>query len=475
VTAANTPAAPEAAPATVAPRKPWWRGWLEAAAAYKHPRVLAMLFLGFSAGLPFMLVFSTLSAWLREVGVERATIGMLSWVGIIYSIKFFWAPVVDRLRLPLLHRLLGRRRSWMLLAQAGIAIGLFNMAHLDPVGHLGAMALLALLVAFSSATQDVAIDAWRIEAVPQSMQGVMAAAYQLGYRIAIMVASAGALWIAADFGWTAAYTAMAVMVGIGVVTTLVIAEPEPRVAQQSLAQEQRVIDWLERKAHWPEAFRTAGSWFVGAVVCPFVDFFTRYGTRLAVLMLAFIASYRLTDFTMGVMANPFYLDVGYTLKEIAAVAKGYGVVMSILGTILGGVAVARLGTVKSLVIGSLLVIGSNLMFMTLAFQKDPNLVGLAAVISADNLAMGVAGTALIAYLSSLTSASYTATQYALFSSMYALPGKLLMGTSGFVVDAVGYPWFFVYTSSLGIPALVMLYFLSRPEAKARARAGADAR
>jgi PAT family beta-lactamase induction signal transducer AmpG len=363
----------------------------------------------------------------------------------------------------------------MLLAQAGIAIGLFNMAHLNPVGHLGAMALLALLVAFSSATQDVAIDAWRIEAVPQSMQGVMAAAYQLGYRIAIMVASAGALWIAADFGWTAAYTAMAVMVGIGVVTTLVIAEPQPRVAQQSLAQEQRVIDWLERKAHWPESLRQAGSWFVGAVVCPFVDFFTRYGTRLAVLMLAFIASYRLTDFTMGVMANPFYLDVGYTLKEIAAVAKGYGVVMSILGTILGGVAVARLGTVKSLVVGSLLVIGSNLMFMTLAFQKDPSLVGLAAVISADNLAMGVAGTALIAYLSSLTSASYTATQYALFSSMYALPGKLLMGTSGFVVDAIGYPWFFVYTSSLGIPALVMLYFLSRPEAKERARAGADAR
>jgi len=470
VSSATTPAADAAAT-----RKPWWRGWLEAAAAYKHPRVLAMLFLGFSAGLPFMLVFSTLSAWLREVGVERATIGMLSWVGIIYSIKFFWAPVVDRLRLPLFHRLLGRRRSWMLLAQVGIAVGLFNMAHLNPVGHLGAMAALALLVAFSSATQDVAIDAWRIEAVPQSMQGVMAAAYQLGYRIAIMVASAGALWIAADFGWTAAYTAMAVMVGVGIMTTLVIAEPQPRVAQQSLAQEQRVIDWLERNAHWPAAMQQAGSWFVGAVVCPFVDFFTRYGKRLAVLMLAFIASYRLTDFTMGVMANPFYLDVGYTLKEIAAVAKGYGVVMSILGTILGGVAVARLGTVRSLVLGSLLVIGSNLLFMTLAFQDDPSLVGLAVVISADNLAMGVAGTALIAYLSSLTSASYTATQYALFSSMYALPGKLLMGTSGFVVDAVGYPWFFVYTSSLGIPALVMLYFLSRPEAKARALAGADTR
>jgi PAT family beta-lactamase induction signal transducer AmpG len=470
VSSATTPAADAAAA-----RKPWWRGWLEAAAAYKHPRVLAMLFLGFSAGLPFMLVFSTLSAWLREVGVERATIGMLSWVGIIYSIKFFWAPVVDRLRLPLFHRLLGRRRSWMLLAQAGIAIGLFNMAHLNPVGHLGAMAALALLVAFSSATQDVAIDAWRIEAVPQSMQGVMAAAYQLGYRIAIMVASAGALWIAADFGWTTAYTAMAVMVGVGIVTTLSISEPQPRVAQQSLAQEQRVIDWLERKAHWPDALQQLGSWFVGAVVCPFVDFFTRYGKKLAILILAFIASYRLTDFTMGVMANPFYLDVGFTLKEIAAVAKGFGVVMSILGTILGGVAVARLGTNRSLVLGSVLVIGSNLLFMTLAFQETPSLAGLAMVVSADNLAMGVAGTALIAYLSSLTSATYTATQYALFSSVYALPGKLLMGTSGFVVDAVGYPWFFVYTSSLGLPALVMLYFLGTKARQDRAAAGADLR
>jgi PAT family beta-lactamase induction signal transducer AmpG len=451
----------EAQAESSAGRQRWWRGWLAALAAYRHPRVVAMLFLGFSAGLPFMLVFSTLSAWLREVGIERATIGMLSWVGVVYSIKFFWAPVVDRLPLPVLGRLLGRRRSWMLLAQAGIALGLFNMAQIDPVGHLGAMAALALLVAFSSATQDIAIDAWRIEAAPQPMQGVMAAAYQLGYRIAIMVASAGALWMAADFGWRASYSLMAVLVGVGVLTTLVIAEPQPRVAPQSLAQEQRVVDWLERKAHWPESFRQVGSWFVGAVVCPFVDFFTRHGTKLAVLMLAFIASYRLTDFTMGVMANPFYLDVGYSLKQIAAIAKGYGVVMSILGTVLGGVAVARLGTVRSLALGSLLVIGSNLLFMTLAFQNEPSITGLAVVVSADNLAMGVAGTALIAYLSSLTSAAYTATQYALFSSTYALPGKLLMGTSGFVVDAIGYPWFFVYTSVLGLPALLMLYFLAR--------------
>jgi len=450
-----------AAPPESAVKKPWWRGWADAVLAYRNPQVAAMLFLGFSAGLPFMLVFSTLSAWLREVGIERATIGMLSWVGIIYTVKFFWAPIVDKLRLPVLHGLLGRRRSWMLLGQIGIAIGLLNMAHMSPVGHLAVVASLALLVAFSSATQDIAVDAWRIESAPTEMQGVMAAAYQLGYRIAMMVASAGALWIAADHGWAVSYTSMAACACIGIVTTLVIREPAARVIKHTLAQEARVSDWLERKAHWPESMRNLGAWFVGAVVNPFVDFFTRYGVKLAVLMLAFIGSYRLADFTMGVMSNPFYLDVGFTLKEIAAVAKGFGVFWSILGTLVGGMAVARMGVIRSLALGSVLVIVANLMFAAFASYNQPNLYGLAFLISADNLAMGIAGTSLIAYLSSLTSASYTATQYALFSSIYALPGKLLMGTSGFVVDAIGYPAFFVYTSTLGLPALVLLFFLAR--------------
>jgi PAT family beta-lactamase induction signal transducer AmpG len=445
-----------------AERKPWWQGWADGVRAYGQPRVPGMLFLGFSSGLPFMLVFSTLSAWLRESGIERATIGMLSWVGIIYSIKVFWAPVVDRLKLPLLHRLLGRRRSWMLVAQSGIVLGLLNMAHLQPEqGHLAIVAGLALLVAFSSATQDISVDAWRIESAPQPMQGVMAAAYQLGYRIAIMVASAGALWIAGDHGWTAAYTTMAGFACVGIVTTLLVPEPQARVAQASLLQEQRVVSWLEGKAHWPQAARDLGSWFVGAVVCPLTDFFSRYGSRLALLMLAFIGSYRLADFTMGVMTNPFYIDLGFSLKQIAAIAKGFGVFMSLLGTLAGGVAVARLGTVKSLALGSMLVIVANLMFAAFAHYNQPNVIGLAIVISADNVAMGVAGTALIAYLSGLTSAAYTATQYALFSSMYALPGKLLMGTSGFAVDAMGYPAFFCYTATLGLPALVLLFFLSR--------------
>ncbi len=449
----------------------WWRGWLAAVRAYRNPSVLAMLFLGFSAGLPFMLVFSTLSAWLREAGIERATIGMLSWVGIIYSVKFFWAPVVDRLELPILGRLLGRRRSWMLVAQAGIAIGLANMAHMDPTGNLGTVAALALLVAFCSATQDISVDAWRIEAAPPLMQGAMAAAYQLGYRVALMVASAGALWIAADRGWTVAYTTMAVLVGVGIVTTLAIREPQPRVAREALDLEPRVISWLERKAHWPQPLRQLGSWFVGAVVCPFVDFFTRYGTRLGILMLAFIASYRLADFTMGVMTNPFYLDTGFSLKQIAAVAKGFGVFMSLLGTLVGGVAVARLGLVRTLALGCVMIIAANLMFATFAWIGRPSIAGLAVVISADNVAMGIAGTALIAYLSSLTSASYTATQYALFSSMYALPGKLLMGTSGFVVDAVGYPAFFAYTATLGLPALVLLFLLARRQQQSQVPGG----
>jgi PAT family beta-lactamase induction signal transducer AmpG len=442
-------------------RDPWWRGWGRAIAEYRRPRVLAMLFLGFSAGLPFMLVFSTMSAWLREDGIDRTTIGMLSWVGLVYTFKFFWAPVVDRLPLPLLTRVFGRRRSWMLVGQIGIAVGLLHIATVTPVGHLATLAGLALLVAFSSATQDIAVDAWRIESAPQELQGVMAGAYQLGYRIAIMVASAGALWIAAEQSFGTAYAVMGMLAVVGILTTLFVPEPRAAVSRRALAQEQRVVDWLSRNAHLPSSLRDAGAWFTGAVVCPFVDFFSRYGTKLAILILAFAASYRLTDFTMGVMANPFYIDVGYSLKEIAAIAKGFGLISSIAGVLIGGVVVARLGTVRSLVLGSVLVIASNLMFMTLAWTAEPSLGGLAVVVSADNLAMGVAGTALIAYLSSLTSPAYTATQYALFSSAYALPGKLLMGGSGFVVDQAGYPWFFVYTSFLGLPALVLLWLVVR--------------
>ena len=436
-------------------------GWKAAFAAYGQRPVRAMLFLGFSAGLPFLLVFGTLSAWLTQAGVARSTIGLLSWVGLAYSIKFFWAPVVDRLALPLLTRALGRRRSWMLLAQAGLMGGLCLIALGDPATNLSVIVWAALLVAFSSATQDIAIDAWRIEAAETELQGAMAAAYQLGYRIALLAAGAGALVMASRYDWSVAYFAMAALVGVGVVTTLLIREPETKVDRAALASEARVTAFIEARPHWPQPLRQAGAWLTGAVVCPFLDFFTRNGVRTALLMLMFIGAFRLPDITMGVMANPFYLDMGYSLQQIAAVAKVYGVIMTIVGAALGGVAVFRLGLFTSLMIGGVLAMLTNLTFAALALVPDPDVLGLTLVISAENLASGFAGSAFIAYLSSLTNTLYTATQYALFSSLFTLPGKLLAGGSGFVVEAAGYPIFFAYTAALGLPALLLVIGLRR--------------
>ena len=436
-------------------------GWRDAFRPYAGPRVAAMLFLGFSAGLPFLLVFATLSAWLAQAGIERGTIGLLSWVGITYSTKVLWAPVVDRLPLPLLTRWLGRRRGWMLLAQLALAAGLVGLSAQDPARDLQAVVLLALLVAFASATQDICIDAWRIEAAPATQQGAMAAAYQLGYRAGLIAAGTGALLLAGSFGWSTAYLVMAVLAFVGVVTTLLIPEPERDQATAAVAVEARVVDFIARRANWPAWLRLAGAWFTGAVVCPFLDFFTRNGVATGALILAFIGLFRVTDIAMGVMANPFYLELGYTLQQIGVIAKGYGIGMTILGALAGGFAVARWGTLPSLVAGGLLVIVSNLTFAALAWIGSPDLVWLALVISCDNFSGGLAGTAFIAYLSGLTNTAYTATQYALFSSLFTLPGKILAGASGYVADAIGWPLFFVYTSSLGLPALVLLAVLAR--------------
>lgn len=446
-------------------------GWREALRAYADPRVAAMLFLGFSAGLPFLLVFATLSAWLAQAGIERGTIGLLSWVGITYSTKVLWAPVVDRLALPLLTRWLGRRRGWMLLAQFALVAGLAGMSAQDPARDLQAVVLLALLVAFASATQDICIDAWRIEAAPESRQGAMAAAYQLGYRAGLIAAGTGALLLAGSFGGQSAYLVMAALAGVGIVTTLLIPEPERGGANAAPAVEARVVDFIARRPGWPAWLRAAGAWFTGAVVCPFVDFFARNGVATGALILAFIGLFRVTDIAMGVMANPFYLELGYTLQQIGVIAKGYGVGMTILGALAGGVAVARWGTLASLVAGGVLVIASNLTFAALAWIGSPDLAWLALVISCDNFSAGLAGTAFIAYLSGLTNTAYTATQYALFSSLFTLPGKIVAGGSGYVADAIGWPLFFVYTSSLGLPALVLLAVLVRRLGRQGAKAG----
>jgi PAT family beta-lactamase induction signal transducer AmpG len=437
------------------------RGWWQALRVYGQPRVLSMLFLGFSAGLPFYLVFQTLSAWLRQEGIERATIGMLAWVGLVYAIKFLWSPIVDRARIPLLFTWLGRRRSWMLLAQLGIVAAIFNLASSDPAAGVMQIAIGALFLAFCSATQDIAIDAWRIESAPVDMQGAMAAAYQIGYRAALITGGAGALTIAQGYSWETSYLVMAALAGIGIVTTLFVREPPAGVSREAVERETQVVEWLERKAHWPGSLREFGAAFIGAVICPLTDFFARYGGRLAIMTLLLIGSYRLTEFTMGSMANPFYIDHGYTLGQIAAIVKVYGLPVSMLGVVLGGLMIAKFGVRPTLFLGSGLIIASNLGFSLLATTTTPTLIGLALANSLDNLAQGVHGTVLIAFLSSLTSSRYTATQYALFSSLYALPGKLLEGTSGFVVDAIGYPAFFLYTAALSIPGLVLLVWLLR--------------
>ncbi len=435
--------------------------WRAALAVYRQRNMIAMLFLGFSSGLPFLLVFSTLSVWLRQAGIERSTIGMLAWVGFAYSFEFVFSPLIDRLKLPLLHRLLGRRRSWMLLAQIGIAVGLSRLAATDPSTGVGPVALAALFVACCSAAQDVAMNAWRIESAPAQMQGAMAAAYSVGYRVAMIAASAGALTIAAGFGWHMSYGAMAALMAVGLISTLLVKEPNAAATRAEQEREARVIEWLERRAHWPASMRKAGEWFIGAVVCPLTDFFGRYGTRFALVCLAFIGLYQITEFTMGSMANPFYIDHHYTLDQIAMVVKVYGFSLSIAGVFLAGMLVARIGLARSLAIGIALAICSNLSYSLLATAHTPTLLGLGLVNALDNLALSVQGVALIAFMSSLTSPKYTATQYALFASFYALPGKLLEGTSGFVVEHIGYHHFFLYTASLSIPGLLLLAWLWR--------------
>jgi len=447
----------EAAPPSPAERRP--AGWLYALRLYAEGRVLSMLFLGFSAGLPFYLVYSTLSAWLRQAGIERTTIGMLAWVSILYSIKFLWAPVVDRVAPPLLQQLLGRRRGWMLWAQLGVAVGLLNLSNTDPAAGVRGMAVWALFTTFCAATQDIALDAWRIESAPLPLQGAMLGAYQIGYRVALICGGAGALALAGHAGWHASYRTMAALVAVGVVTTLLVPEPRVSTSPAERAREVRVIEWLEARAHWPASLRGAGEWFIGAVICPLTDFVGRYGRGLALLILLFVGVYRLTEFTMGSMVNPFYIDRGFTLTQIATVVKLYGLLMSLGGVLLAGVLIARFGLWRSLLLGSLLILTSNLGFAALASVRTPTLLALGGVNALDNLALAVHGTALLTFLSGLTSAKYTATQYALFSSLYALPGKILEGTSGLVVDHVGYPTFFLYTASLALPGLILLLVL----------------
>jgi len=409
-----------------------------------------MFFLGFSAGLPLLLVLGTLGFWLREAGIDRSTIGYLSWVALFYAGKWLWAPLVDRVPILFLTKRLGRRRSWLLVAQAIIIFGLIGMATTDPKQNLEPIVWFALLVAFGSATQDIALDAFRIESAKAQYQAALAASYQTGYRLAMIWAGAGALWLAARAetttgiylaeAWQFAYLCMALSISVGVVTTLLSPEPQAVLL--------------------PKA-RSAGQWLQQTLIEPFADFISRYRWQ-AFLIIGLIAIYRISDVVMGIMANPFYVDMGYTKDEVAAVTKVFGVIMTLVGVFLGGLLTMRFGVMRVLLLGGILSAASNLLFAWLS-TRGHDLNGLVWVISADNLSSGIASAAFIAYLSSLTNVQYSATQYALFSSMMLLLPKWLAGFSGVYVDTFGYEHFFIATALIGIPVLILIMLAIRIE------------
>ncbi|VWX58829.1 AmpG family muropeptide MFS transporter [Burkholderiales bacterium 8X] len=423
--------------------------WRESLKVYREPATLRMLALGFSAGLPFLLVLGTLSFRLREAGIDRTTIGYLSWVGLAYGFKWIWAPLVDRIPIPLATAWLGRRRSWLLVSQVVVIAGLVGMAWLDPRAGLEPMVWCALLVAFGSATQDIALDAFRIESAANRKQAALAAAYQTGYRVAMIWAGAGVLWIAAwaevegtagyqNTVWKIAYLAMAASMLVGILTVLF--SPEPVRAELAKA-------------------RNAAEWLRSTLVEPFADFFRRHGWQAAQI-LALIAVYRISDVVMGIMANPFYVDMGFTKNEVATVSKTFGVVMTLVGAFVGGILSMRLGVLRVLMLGAVLSAASNLLFAGLS-MRGHDVAALVWVVSADNLAGGIASAAFIAYLSSLTNVSYSATQYALFSSLMLLLPKFIAGYSGVFVDAFGYNTFFIATAALGVPVLLLVALVAR--------------
>ncbi|HUP98727.1 MAG TPA: MFS transporter [Usitatibacter sp.] len=403
-------------------------------------RVALMLALAFATGLPFLLVFSTLSVRLREAGVALHTIGMFSWLGLAYTLKFLWAPLVDAIDIPVLARRFGRRRAWMMTSQVFVALALVGSGMSDPASGLAWTALFTFLVAFGSATQDIVIDAWRIDAAPDERQGIMVAAYQLGYRLALLAAGAGALYIAEFVNWRTSYATMAGLMSIGLIACLL----------------SPVVDRAPGAASAMQAGRFD---LVRAVKEPVVDLYARMG-RVLVVVLVLVALYRMSDFLAGVMSNPLYVDLGFTKAQIASVAKVYGVIVGIIGAFAGGLMVARFGLFRSMLAGAATQAISHLTFAWLSMQ-GASLPALMVAISVDNFSQSFAGTVLVTYMSGLTGAGFAATQYALLSSVYALPGKLVAGASGFMVEAYGYTTFFCLTAGILVPVVALIYVVWR--------------
>lgn len=503
------------------------KSWSESLKVFLDIRSVTMLLLGFSAGLPILLIFSSLSLWLREAGVERSAVTYFSWAALGYSFKFIWSPLVDKLPIPFLTKALGKRRSWLLASQVFIVIAIILMAIIDPSvseKNLSLMALAAVLLGFSSATQDIAIDAFRIESANADLQAILASTYIAGYRIGMIVAGAGSLFLAESFGskmgayshvaWMKTYFIMALCMGVGIVTTLFRPEPEVKAKANPHSTKDYFVFFLlfllvagcfvaaffysgdiatsltekltalfkngELAGFIVGAIRLVTSIGVAALfafvlgktklvstelieegyVHPIRDFFKRYGTSLSLLLLSLVGLYRISDIVLGVISNVFYQDLGFDKSEIASAVKTFGVFMSLLGGFIGGVFTKRFGVMKMLWWGAILSAGTNLLFMLLAATGKDNFM-LYTVIAADNLAAGLASAAFVAFLSALTDISFTAVQYAIFTSLMTLLPKVLGGYSGGMVDSMGYTNFFIFTTLIGVPVLIIVHLCGK--------------
>ncbi|UOG93100.1 MAG: MFS transporter [Candidatus Thiothrix sulfatifontis] len=504
------------------PAKPL--SWAEALQAFLHPRVITMLFLGFSAGVPYLLIFSSLSLWLGEAGIKREAVTFFSWAALGYSFKFVWAPLIDKLPIPWLTDGLGKRRAWLLVAQLLIILAIVLMGSIDPAlgaDQLELMAKAAVLLGFAAATQDVVIDAYRIESAEVRLQPIMSSTYVAGYRVGMIVAGAGALFLASAWGsdkghyvylaWQWTYLVMALTMLIGVVTTLLIPEPPARQTDKYhyatwdyirlvLVFACAVTGLINTFSETGKAFEILQAWSgtdpvikfglealrlllavgvavligwalvaLGAVnrtiaqetwIEPIAEFFRRYGLKTALLLLALIGLYRISDIVPGVISNVFYQDLGFSKPEIATAVKTFGVIVSIAGGFFGGVFANRYGVMRTLMLGAILTALTNLVFVWLAYVGHDVVVMYTAV-TADNLAAGFASAAFVAFLSSLTSVSFTAVQYAIFSSLMTLLPKTIGGYSGTIVDSIGYPGFFTFTTLIGIPVLWLVWAVGK--------------
>ena len=502
--------------------------WQQSIRAFLHPRVITMLFFGFSAGIPLLLIFSSLGLWLREAGLERSAVTYFSWAALGYSFKFVWAPIVDFLPLPFLSQYLGRRRSWILVSQIAIIISISLMAMTDPSTgdlQLKMMAFAAIALGFSSATQDIVIDAYRIESAPPDLQALMSSTYIAGYRIGMLISGAGSLLLASLFGseihsynydaWKFTYLFMGFFMLIGIITTLIVNEPkEYKVIEKKYSNYTYIRFFLifvvailsfigvfllssEISIHLKNTIQTIvinqnlsnfiiellrlslsliaalsvtiisikinfvnKQVFMESYIAPLIDFFQRYGLKLALLLLVLICLYRISDIMLGVISNIFYQDLGFSKIEIASIVKTFGLIMTIIGGFLGGILSLRFGIMKILYVGALLTVATNLLFMLLSVHGY-NISLLYFVISADNLSAGIASAAFVAFLSRLTNVSYTAMQYAIFSSLMTLIPKITGGYSGSIVENIGYTNFFFIASLLGIPVLLVMFFTNK--------------